>query len=405
MEEKSYYSIITRKFTLRCNHYELLRITQERYNEVLLFYYQLYLTQESLWKQNKQEVLRSLEKLTIPGRDKLPVPYPLSGEKVPLYLRRAAINAAVAAAKGYLTREEQGKKEQQTECFHNAVTYYKGMYRNFTEKGIDLKVWDRQHWRFIHCRLSNNSFAASEEVMSPIVVLKEHNKTMSLHVPVRKLVPCRGKGKDILKEGERLCCVQFTNEDALAVGIIFSEDGEQKKIFFLRGGKEYQDRCRKIYEKIENSRKATSYQKSEDANRKYWEKLRNISEYYAHNISRQVINNCKKEKVAVLLLPKYKKEYTEKIMHGVGKWTALSLSNRIRKQLQYKAWEEGILLMETNPYGTEKICSICGGFITRKGQEAYCENGHQLNYQINMLRNLGRRCLSSFAEKSETIEQ
>lgn len=400
MEKKSYYAILTKRFTLKCNHYELLRMTQERYNEVLLFYYQLYLKQDFLWKQGRQEALRSLEKLTIPGRDKFPIPYPLPGEKVPLYLRRAAINAAIAAAKGYLTRQEQGIKGKKTECFHNVVTYYKGMYRNFTEKGIDLKVWNGQDWFLIHCRLSNNTFAEREEKMSPTVVLKEH-KLISLHVPVRVLVECSGKAKNVMSKKEGLCCVQFTNEDALAVGVILSGEGEQRKVFFLRGGKEYQDKCRRICEKIASSRMATGYEKNPNTNRKYWEKLRNVSNYYAHKISRQVINNCKKNKIEILLLPKYKQEYKDMVMHGVGKWTPLSLSNRIREQLQYKAWKEGILLLETNPYKTEKKCSICGGVVTKKGQEIYCVNGHKLNYQINMLRNLGRKCLKSFEEKRE----
>ena len=56
------------------------------------------------------EALRTLEKLTIPGRDRQPVQYPLPWQKVPLYFRRAAINSAIAAASSYLSREKQKER-------------------------------------------------------------------------------------------------------------------------------------------------------------------------------------------------------------------------------------------------------------------------------------------------------
>lgn len=47
-----------------------------------------------------------------------------------------AANAAIAAAKSYLTRSAGGYAGK-TETFHSAVTYYKGMYRELTSHGVD----------------------------------------------------------------------------------------------------------------------------------------------------------------------------------------------------------------------------------------------------------------------------
>ena len=88
-------------------HSDWLVKTQELYNQILEFYYNLYLDTFQDGKPGSMEALRTLEKLTIAGRDRQPVKYPLPWAKVPLYFRRAAINSAIAAANSYLSREKQ----------------------------------------------------------------------------------------------------------------------------------------------------------------------------------------------------------------------------------------------------------------------------------------------------------
>ena len=103
-------------------------ITVRRYN--VLF-------RHTDWLKKTQEALRILEILTIVGRDKQPVPTPLPWKKIPLYFRRAAISTATAAAKSYLARVTQ---EHPTEKFTESVTFYKGMYRDFQDNTISLKL-------------------------------------------------------------------------------------------------------------------------------------------------------------------------------------------------------------------------------------------------------------------------
>ena len=99
VEKSPYYAITVRRYNILFRHIAWLQETQELYNEILLFYYRLYLDFFSEKQPGALETLRTLEKMTIPGRDKQPVPYPLPWQKVPLYFRRAAINAAIAAAR------------------------------------------------------------------------------------------------------------------------------------------------------------------------------------------------------------------------------------------------------------------------------------------------------------------
>ena len=65
---KKGYSITTWRLHLWCDHPEWLRNTQEFYNEIATFYYNLLLKHEELWNLGSQQTLRELEILSIPGR-------------------------------------------------------------------------------------------------------------------------------------------------------------------------------------------------------------------------------------------------------------------------------------------------------------------------------------------------
>lgn len=121
MGTKQGYAITTWRLRLRCKHPEWLETTQNFYNEIQKFYYDLYLERPELWNENSQNALRGLETLSIPGRTRKQVEYPLPWDNALLYFRRSAANAAIAAAKSYLTRTVGGYAGK-TETFHSAVT-------------------------------------------------------------------------------------------------------------------------------------------------------------------------------------------------------------------------------------------------------------------------------------------
>ena len=78
------YSITTRRLRLCCGHPEWLRKTQDFYNEIESFYYDLLLAHEELGELGSQKTLRALEVLTIMGRDKQVPQNPLPWEKSPI---------------------------------------------------------------------------------------------------------------------------------------------------------------------------------------------------------------------------------------------------------------------------------------------------------------------------------
>lgn len=230
---KSGYSITTWRLHLWCRHPEWLRTTQEFYNRIAEFYYNLLLDHTDLWEMGSQQTLRELEIMSIPGRGGRIPSDPLPWQKVPLYFRRAAANEGIASAKSYLSRFAQDEKIGRAEKLNAAVTYYKGMYQDFSAKEITLRVWTGDTWTWMHCRLSGRAFPENARLMSPSVVF-EYKYDM-LHVPVRQNNENTATVRQRMQAGCRILCIQFTKglkpkEYYLVVGRFVPENNYETMI-------------------------------------------------------------------------------------------------------------------------------------------------------------------------------
>lgn len=401
---KSGYCITTRRFTLRCKHREWLVNTQRLYGQVLFFYYQLLLDHPNLHGQNNREILRGLEILTIPGRDKAPVEHPLPWGKIPLYFRRSAINAAVALLKSMKNREGGARPASSVNA---AVVYYKGMYQELDDCGVSLKVYDGEIWRWMHCRLSGDSLGRGEgtEVMSPTVVIQNPNAEdgIRLHVPVKEAVEDIRTARERMAAGENLCSVLFTNSDAIAVACVLDASGRQLAVEFIRGGKEYGHRCKLLLDKIHKSDASRGGRKpeTERTNEQYWMRLKHLSVHYAHQVSRRLVGFCEEHHVRTIVLPAVQSAYAAPVMKSVGNWSPLHLSVRIREFLPYKAWKAGMVVLEASPGRAGRVCALCGAEIKKMQMSYECTNGHRGNRYLNTARNLGRQCQEDFEGKLE----
>lgn len=401
MSDNQGYSITTWRFRLCCKHPEWLRQTEEFFNQIQQFYYDLFLKHPQLSTLASQKILRELEILSIPGRDKKLVETPLPWERIPLYFRRAAANAGIAAAKSHLARNESYPSRQAQE-FNSAAVYYKGMYRDFSSSEITLKVWDGIHWRWMRCRLYGNEFPVDAQLMSPSVVFAE--KLIMLHVPVKEIVCDTSTVKKRMQDGRNLCSLQFINGDSFAVGTILDSHGKELAVKFWGGGKEYSHRCQELLKKIEKSKKSLGAIQPGHPNQKYWMHLKHLSEFYAHQISSEIVHFCMEYKAGVIALPKYNEIYTRHVMKGSGDWSPLHLSGRIRRYVSYKAWKAGIITIEVHAEGISTFCAICGKKVIltdKKINEFVCADGHKGNRHLNAARNLGGKCLRQFGRYME----
>lgn len=397
---KSGYSITTWRLHLWCRHPEWLRTTQEFYNQIAGFYYNLLLDHSELWELGSQQTLRELEIMSIPGRGGRIPTEPLPWKKVPLYFRRAAANEGIAAARSYITHLTREGWSGRAERLNAAVTYYKGMYQEFSGKGITLRVWTGGSWTWMRCRLSGRDFPKEARLMSPSVVF-EYKHDM-LHVPVRQETGNTATVRQRMKAGCSILSIQFTNSDAFAAGVVLDGNGQEKAVRFWKGGREYSHHCRKLLEKIRKSQDAAGEKQTGRVDQKYWMHLKHLSEHYGHQVTSQIISFAREQEVSVIVLPRYNQEYSRNVMKGAGNWSPLHLSTRIRQYLEYKAWENGIIVIEVHASGISTTCAKCGADIDgtdNRTELCHCENGHQTNRYLNAARNLGKKCLTQFGRR------
>ena len=115
MQKFPYYAITVRRYNVLFRYTDWIKKTQELYNEILLFYYRLYLE-------------------TFPD-------------------------------------QQPGTQEHPTEKFTESVIFYKGMYRDFQDNTISLKLWNGESWQWSRLLLRGNTVPEAGQMMSPALVL------------------------------------------------------------------------------------------------------------------------------------------------------------------------------------------------------------------------------------------
>ena len=244
---KTGYSIRTWRMRLVCPEPIWLDRTEEYFQNVVEFYYHLLRQHEELWNSSLFDIQRSLELLTLAGRDGRQPTNPLPMGKVPVYLRRAAINKASATVKS--TQELQSGFPEKLEA---KVTFFKGMYSDLTDRSICLKLWNGEKWIWTDCNLKGRPFPQDGQLMSPTLV-KEGRRYL-LNIPVKQENSDARTAKERMAEGTNLCSVRFTNTDTFAVCCILDEQGNQLAVHTCRGGDAYRHRCKLLETRIQKSR-------------------------------------------------------------------------------------------------------------------------------------------------------
>ena len=422
MERKTGYCIITYRFRLYCQHKSWLLETKGVYNRALGFYLELLLKEPELAELSSgQQIMRRLELLSVGarGQEKGSVRYPLPMEKLPLYFRRAAINDAIriwrsqkkeTISQKTLTKEERNREKGEWQA---APMFYQGMYKDFTSTSISLKLWNGEKWVWEPCRLDTcgRIFPAEGKRLSP--VLKFSGGKIMLHVPVREEVEDIRTVKERFLAGEPVCGAAFPSNDCLAVLVILDRNGECTKSLFIREGKKLSHSKRQLLNRIKKNRSSMGMEGPEEKkkplpeeeNKYLKEKIRNLTNAYAHKVSRQIVDFCEKEGVCILAVPNYKQPIN---LNQIGYLSATSydwLGRRIIGYLRYKAFGRGIVVTSVSTKGIASTCHICQEPVKRfnkrnkpsknyyGGKNFICPNGHRGNSYFNEAMNIGRRFL------------
>lgn len=422
---------------LYCKHPEWIEATKQLYNEVEEFYYRLLLNYPEHWGKTAQSILRELEKLTVKSRSGEEPAVTVPFERVPVYFRRAAINAAIAMLHSYHTKlknweqkkaeaEQEGfvykkTKPETAKSFCASPTFYKGMYKEFEEGSIVLKLYTGSSWSWVKCKLRGRAVPKEGEKLSPTVVTGK--KEIRLHIPVKMPVEDGRSVKERMEAGEAVCGITFTNSDAFAVCVIYAADGRAAASRFIRGGKEFAHHSKRLLEKVGRNRSVMG--KHFDwtgANKRHWEHLKHLRDYHAHRVSREIVRFCQAYNVKIIVYTKTEgmsgmtakqrlsyEAVQRHVMSRTGKYSPYGLSSLIKKQLSYKAWQEGIVITGVRPHYTAEKCTVCRSYLlkgkdlrkngTGAGAEerSYCcPNGHKGNKDLNTAKNIAKAGLKKF---------
>ncbi len=398
-EKKGYYTT-TYKIRLYTNNLEYLKLTNQIYNEIVHKYYDLLFDNMELLKLSNQNCLRELEKLTIIGK---------TGEKpknyfeqnAPLYLRRAAINNAIGQVRAYLGLLEKSKNNpnvntpSRTTEFNCSMLFYKGMYKDLENGKVKFKLFNGEKWKWFDAKFKDWNIPKEDEILSPTIVIKKDY--VMVHIPVKKIVndvtPIKIRMKN---ENIRVCGIAFSNSDKFAICVVLDDKGKFIKSLFVSGGDEYRNRTHQIIGKIKKHKKKDWHYAEKD-HKNYWIKLHRISEYYAHNVSREIVNFCTENKVQVISVADLK-DLSTKFGKKVGKYSPIYLRKKIIEYMKYKAFKESIIVTTVRSNYTANRCYKCRGKIKRNGLVSICENGHKADYFFNSAMNIGIMCLKKFGK-------
>ncbi len=404
------HSIIRYKVRMYDRHFDWLVITRELYLKVVTHFFHVLEKEKELLELSNFLLLRALEERCIGTKEmkaaglEPTAPLPAS-PKIPLYFRRSAINAAVD-----LARKQAGTLEPN-------MVVYKGMYRNFTDTSLELKLFNGEKWVWVTYPFTGRSFPEEAVRMSPMLVLEK--KTAWLEVPLAFDVEDIRTVKERMQTETQICALSVPDSDVLAVAIILERDGKETSHHFFRGGKAREEQRRQLLAQIrksEQSRKSNSQPVSGQEfagkeNARAYAALRNLNSHYAHTISRQIVNYCLEHNIKVIVVPNYEnsldfrdKKYLRTDMY---RW----LGRSIIRNLKYKAFQQGIVVTSIRPYHISDCCSECGARIRRYNEghnagENYfggklfqCPNGHKGNSARNTAKNVGKNFLAYYPEE------
>lgn len=453
------YAITTYKLQLCYKHLDWFKQTQSLFDAVLAFYYEQLDKDPQALSLTNQNLLRHLELKSIPQRDGTQPENPLPYKKVPLYFRRAAINAAISLYRSYDSRlkawekgyagpvetvgndapvvpdkstKRQKGKPSPPKHLHASMLYYKGMYKDFDGKSIMLKLYTGKTWAWVKHRYTGRPFPENAELMSPTIVVK--GKKVMLHIPVKEKVEDTRTAKERVKQRESFVAVAFSSSDTLAVCTAIQADGSAAHPYFIKGGKALAHRRKQLLGYIKRGKPNQNAKdilvqnfpfsilnfplkeagdKVGKENAKYYEKITRVTDHYAHEVSRKIVDYAKSHNAKIIVMPDYGNTFAKGTQHYLKTSVYDFIGRRIINDVKYKAWQCGIVVQQSNLRDSTKHCAKCGETIAKYnteyqnpsqkfygGQNFVCKKGHQGSTVLNTARNLGESFYQTFYEKA-----
>jgi len=392
--------------------------TQELFNRVARFYFNIIQEHPYILELNQKRALTALERRTVQTKDNPTPVRPLPFQHVPAMFRRAAINTAYGSARSFFSNlkkykekkaevEARGKKYKRRPPvppreWNKKVVFYAGMIKDMDKNTVMLKLYTGKAWVWMKFKHTGRDFPEGWKVGSPHAVI--YKNRLELHFPVEKNVKLTSISKQIQQNPNlRVCAVDLNMDGNHAVCTILSSDGTQGRVQFIHGNKALHHRRKRLLGKIAVKRSQHNGLLEDDDNKAHWKKIRDIEGCEAHRVSRRIVKFALENEATVIVfenlknLTPVKGKYSRRSNTKRAYW----LKGKIQDFTGYKAKEHRILVSIVNPRNTSRNCFYCDEQVSRYKDvpDGYtvgaplflCSNGHKGNADVNASWNIGKK--------------
>ena len=369
---------------------------------------------EELYNMNQQDSLTYMEQLVHKTKDNPDPKYPLFDvlfNRMPSYIRRAAINAAVGHASSHETRWDQYhahrdplvEKGIHYKKMEPAFTYTPKMcptlYKNqsfvFQGRSIQIKVYMNHHWAWITVAISNKDMKCIQKavskggtLLSPKLVYDYHK--FYLEFPVQ--YPSASWAEVPLEKQTVMGVDRGFNHGAVYSVIDCSGS------VLGRGFDPFTSDMARIDHIINRIRKVQAQSGKGQSLAALYTKLRGLKENYVRQLARWIVNEAIKHGVYGIVLEHLESLRRKKHKGGMGARLHHWITAKLRDYVKGMAFRAGIRVFIINPWGTSKYAFDGSGEVIR-GKEAgfsskeWClfANGKQYNCDLSASYNIGAR--------------
>ena len=201
-------------------------------------------------------------------------------------------------------------------------------------------------------------------------------------------------------------------------------DGRATAPYFIKGGKELAHRRKLLlgYTKrgiagndmthtVGNA--ALSVPQEHRPNAKYYEKITRVTDHYAHEVSRKIVDYAVRQGAKLIVMPGYSNSFAEGTLPYLKTSIMDFIGRRIIRYTSYKAWQAGIVVTFNSVGNAKKECYHCGSVIYKYnaeyqppsqnfygGKNFRCKEGHKGSTALNTARNIGKSFYGAFYEKA-----
>jgi putative transposase len=368
-------------------HAQWLRSTKDLFNQVAAFYFEVITAHPGVLDLDTKATLTALEELTHPTKEN---PYPVMplseavAADIPALFRRAAIHAALGAARSFLSNLAQWHRHKEKAVtrgkkfsmrppvpprrWNRSVTLYAGQWKGRTAKSIMLKLWTGSSWAWIKCRIQGRVIPDEWDVQSPTLV--QDGTQWRLHTAVQKKfsTPCKVEQQLTTNPETRLCSVDLNITKHLAVCTVQTVEGTVLATRFIDGGKQLHGLRKRQLGRIARNRSKTGIiAEGEQDNVHLWAKVRALDEDAAHQVSHRIVQFAQQYQASILVFEHlghfrpHKGTYSRRGNEKRSYW----LRGKIFTYTKYKAWHEQIVTCRVSPRNTSRDCARCSSPVAR----------------------------------------